>query len=943
MHEHAIALDGGSLMSEILIYNVTMPEILLRTKLSVPPLRASMIPRPHLIERLSHGLKLGHKLTLISAPAGFGKTTLVCEWVGNLRLDTAKESQINNRIAWLSLDEDDNDPTRFLAYFITALKQVEGIETTFGDAALSMLRASQPPPTNVILSSLINEVSDIPDRIVLVLDDYHSIESASVDDAHTFLLEHLPPQMHLVIATRDDPNLNIPRLRGRDQLTELRAADLRFTSAEAAEFLNHVMGLDLSANDISTLETRTEGWIAGLQLAAISIQGHKDSTSLIKSFTGSHRFVLDYLIEEVLSQQTESVQTFLLQTSILNRLSASLCDAITGQDNGQETLEVLERANLFVIPLDNERQWYRYHHLFADSLRQRLQSTQPEQLPDLHRRASAWYEQNGFIDEAIEHALHGKDFEQAAHLIEEQVDAISEHTRFLRWLDALPVKVILSKPHLCIFHARHLFTSGKMDEAEERLQAAEQTLDLCYDPATGNSLIELDPLSGSDRIKIQGRVAAIRAFLAVYRGDAQETIDYARQALDYLPKQDLTWRSVAALPLGDAYMFKGDIAAAYDTRLEALEMSEKSGHPFMILISNGRLAWTLRQQGKLKQVIHLCEQQMQYADECGISQTLVAGWLEAQWAEALAELDDLDRAVQKAKKGIRSIGSISENLAAFGWSNLYLVKILFSKGDMAGAKEVIQAMENIVRDYDMHRSISLQISAWRARIGLEENELEAASKWVEELRTDASGKLPFLSEIECIVLARTLIAQENVGEATELLRQLLVTAKAGEHTSRTIKILILQALALQAGGDTDQAITALEKALTLAKPAGFIRIFVDEGPAMARLLYDALARGIAPDYVRRLLAAFPLGEPEQATATKSKVDQSELIEPLSDREIEVLQLIAEGLTNPEISLRLCVSLNTVKTHTRNIYAKLGVHTRTQAVARGRALGIIRSV
>ncbi|MEJ2302052.1 MAG: hypothetical protein P8Y14_11045, partial [Anaerolineales bacterium] len=382
-------------MSEILIYNVTMPEILLRTKLSVPPLRASMIPRPHLIERLSHGLKLGHKLTLISAPAGFGKTTLVCEWVGNLRLDTAKESQINNRIAWLSLDEDDNDPTRFLAYFINALKHVEGIETTFGDAALSMLRAPLPPPTNDILSSLINEVSDIPDRIVLVLDDYHSIESASVDDAHTFLLEHLPPQMHLVIATRDDPNLNIPRLRGRDQLTELRAADLRFTSAEAAEFLNHVMGLDLSANDISTLETRTEGWIAGLQLAAISIQGHKDSTSLIKSFTGSHRFVLDYLIEEVLSQQTESVQTFLLQTSILNRLSASLCDAITGQDNGQETLEVLERANLFVIPLDNERQWYRYHHLFADSLRQRLQSTQPEQLPDLHRRASAWYEQNG--------------------------------------------------------------------------------------------------------------------------------------------------------------------------------------------------------------------------------------------------------------------------------------------------------------------------------------------------------------------------------------------------------------------------------------------------------------------------------------------------------------------------------------------------------------------
>jgi LuxR family maltose regulon positive regulatory protein len=679
------------------------------------------------------------------------------------------------------------------------------------------------------------------------------------------------------------------------------------------------------------------------------MQGRRDITGFIESFTGSHRYVLDYLVEEVLEQQSESVRAFLLQTSVLDRMTGSLCDAVrfggtavTEQDDGQATLEMLERANLFIVPLDDERRWYRYHHLFADSLRQRLQPTQPEQLQDLHRRASAWYEQNGFIDEAIEHALRGEDFEQAAHLIEEQVDAISEHTRLLRWLDALPVKVILSKPHLCIFHARHLFTSGKMDEAEERLQAAEQTLDLSCDPATGNSLIEPGPLSSSDRMKIQGRVAVIRAFLAVYHGDAQGTIDYARQALDYLPEQDLTWRSVAALPLGDAYMFKGDIAAAYDTRLEALEMSKESGHPFMILISNGRLAWTLRQQGKLKQVIHLCEQQMQYADECGISQTLVAGWLETQWAEALAELDDLDGAVQKAKKSVESMGSGSENLAALGWSNLYLVRILFSKGDMAGAKEVIQTMENIVRDYDMHRSISIQISAWQARIGLEENEFEAASKWVEELCSDAHGKLPFLSEIECIVLTRTLIAQGSVDEAIKLLRQLFVTAKAGEHTSGMIKILILQALALQAGSDTDQAITALEKALTLAKPGGFIRTFVDEGPPMARLLYEALSRGIAPDYVRRLLAAFPMAEPEQASPPGTLAPESELIEPLSQRELEVLQLMAEGLANPEIASRLFLALNTVKTHASNIYGKLGVHSRTQAVARARALGLLSS-
>jgi LuxR family maltose regulon positive regulatory protein len=918
-----------------------MPEILLRTKLSVPPLRASLVSRPHLTERLDQGLQLGHKLTLISAPAGFGKTTLVCEWVNNLRPDMAEESQVANRIAWLSLDEDDNDQVRFLAYFITALMQVEGIETTFGDAALSMLSAPQPPPTKAILSSLINEVSDIPGRIVLVLDDYHSIESASVDDALTFLLENQPPQMHLIIATRNDPNLNISRLRGRDQLTELRAADLRFSASEAAEFLNQVMGLDLSANDISTLETRTEGWIAGLQLAAISIQGHKDSTSLIKSFTGSHRFVLDYLIEEVLSQQTESVQTFLLQTSILDQLTGSLCDALTDQDDSQRTLEMLESANLFVIPLDGQRRWYRYHHLFADLLLQHLKQIHPGQMQDLHQKASDWYEQNGFVDEAIEHALRGDDFKKAAQLIEEQVDAVSEHTKILRWLDELPVEVISSKPQLCIFRARHLFSNGQLEKAEQALQVAEHALDTKFIGQTGSKSIEQDQQSNAARNVIIGMTAVIRAFLAIYKGHIQETIDQSRKALNHLPEQNVTWRSAAALPFGDAIMFKGDIEASYDTRMETLEMSKKSGHPYLILVSNGRLAWTLRQQGKLKQVIELCEQQVQYANQCGISNMSVSGWIMTLWGEALAELNELAGAIQKANNGVELIGSGSGDLAVFGWGNLNLVRILFSKGDMVGVKEVIQRLENIIQD--THRLILNQIFAWKARIWLEENELEAASKWVEEFYLNSNEKLNLLSEIECIVLTRTLIYQGSLDEATKLLQQLLNTAEAGKHISRIIKILILQAMVFQAGDDTTQALVTLERALTLAKPEGFIRIFVDEGTVVARLLHDALSRGISPDYVRQLLGAFPLEESEQVASTKSKVDQSELIEPLSEREIEVLQLIAEGLTNPEISSRLCVSLNTVKTHTRNIYAKLGGHTRTQAVARGRALGIIRSV
>lgn len=480
-----------------------------------------------------------------------------------------------------------------------------------------------------------------------------------------------------------------------------------------------------------------------------------------------------------------------------------------------------------------------------------------------------------------------------------------------------------------------------MIEAEQALQAAEHALDARAIAQTGSKQIEQDQRSDFDREVIIGMTDVIRAYLALNQGDLQEAIDYSHQALDHLPEQNVTWRSAAAMPLGDAKMFKGDIAAAYDARMEALEMSKKSGHPFTILVSNGRLAWTLRQQGKLKRVVELCEQQMQYANQCGISQMLVAGWIMTIWGEALAELNDLAGDIQKAKEGVETIGSGGNHLATFGWGNLNLVKILFSKGDMSGAKEVIQRLENIVQEYDMHRLISNQILAWKARIWLEENELESASKWVEEFYLDASEKQYFLSEIECIVLARTLVAQGSLAEATKLLSQLLNTAEAGKHTSRTIKILILQAMIFQAGDDTTQALAALERALTLAEPEGFVRIFVDEGPPMARLLYQALDRGIAPDYARRLLAAFLVVEPEK-TAPSSSGHKSGLVESLSEREIEVLQLIAEGSTNREIATRLFLSQNTIKVHCRNIYGKLGAHNRTEAVAKAQALGILPS-
>ncbi|MBW2580761.1 MAG: LuxR family transcriptional regulator, partial [Deltaproteobacteria bacterium] len=507
-------------------YNIFVPELLLQTKLYIPPLRPNLVPRPHLIERLNQGLQLGHKLTLISAPAGFGKTTLVGEWASSLRLDSAKESQIENRIAWLSLDESDNDLARFLTYFIAALNQVEGIEATIGKGALGMLQSPQPPAESV-MTSLINDITVIPGRIFLVLDDYHMIGSSPVDDALTFLLEHLPPHMHLVIATREDPQLPIARHRARGQLTELRAADLRFSTSEAAEFLNQMMGLGLSAEDIASLESRTEGWIAGLQLAAISMQGREDTTSLIKSFTGSHRFVLDYLIEEVFEQQSKGVQAFLLQTAVLNRLTGSLCDALTGQDNGRATLEMLDRANLFVVPLDNERRWYRYHHLFADLVRQRLDQQQSDSVAELHSRASVWYEDNGLEIEAFHHAAATNDFEHAARLMEGE--GMPLHFRgavapVLTWLASLPTTVLDARPSLWVMYASVLMFVGQTTGVEQKLQAAEASIQGAEPDDKTQDLV--------------GQIAAMRAMLAVPLHQVETIFAQSRRALEFLHPDD---------------------------------------------------------------------------------------------------------------------------------------------------------------------------------------------------------------------------------------------------------------------------------------------------------------------------------------------------------------------------------------------------------------------
>jgi LuxR family maltose regulon positive regulatory protein len=506
----------------------------------------------------------------------------------------------------------------------------------------------------------------------------------------------------------------------------------------------------------------------------------------------------------------------------------------------------------------------------------------------------------------------------------------------------LPVELVFSKPHLCIIHAWDLFTSGQHDAAERSLQAAEQALDPSTDRATETSLMERDQPPGSDRMKIQGRVAAIRAFLASYRGDVPGTIQYSRQALEYLPEQDSNWRSTATIALGDAYSFGGELAAAYQARLDALEASKAGGNIYMI--ASLKLADTLRQQGQLQRTIAICQQQLQLAQETGMSQTVVVGWLLAIWGEALAELNDLDRAIHQAMKGVE-LTERGKDAMVIGWSNLCLTRVLFSRGDMAGAEKIIQKMENIVRKHDVPPFITNPMAAWQARIWLAQDKLTAASQWVQERGLDAEGGSTLLHEMEYMVLARILIAQGLLEEATKVLQHLLETAEAGGHTTRTIEILILQALASQAGGDTTQAMVTLEQALTLAEPGGFIRIFVDEGPPMARLLYEAAARGIMPDYTRKLLAAYEDATKDERRTTEpspssSVIRPSSLVEPLSERELEVLQLIAQGLSNREISERLFLALSTVKGHNRRIYGKLGVKNRTQAINKARALNIL---
>jgi LuxR family maltose regulon positive regulatory protein len=901
-------------------------EQLLATKLFIPPTRPELVHRPRLIERLNASARPNCKLTLISTPAGFGKTTLISEWV-----QTVDGATPPITIAWLSLDEGDNDPARFLAYLIAALNQAEGGEAEIGKGSLSMLHSPQQPPAKAVLTPLINEIATISDRMILVLDDYHAIESSQVDEALAFLLENLPPQLHLVIVTREDPRLPLSRLRVRGQLTELRAADLRFTSSEAAEFLNQVMGLDLSTQDIAALERRTEGWIAGLQLAAISMQGHRDAASFIKSFTGSNRLVLDYLIEEVLNQQTQDVQNFLLQTAILNPMTGSLCDAVTSQENSQTILEMLERANLFIIPLDGERQWYRYHHLFAELLRQRLRQTQSEKLPILHIRAGQWYDRQGLKREAIKHFLAGRDYQGAAELISAiAIDIIQqgEHTTVAGWVDAIPEEFAKGKPYLCVLHAWALQLMGQLETAEAYLIDAENTLDSQKYKDDG------------DADTILGLVHSRRAYATFMFGEHDKTISYAHQALDQLPETAALIRAQTALFLGIAYRYQGQLQEALETYNEISAIIQTIDGNSIVVLYYLHVGDLYTEMAQLHRAKELYEQALEFTERhTGRPDMPFSGYVYVSIGRILRQWNQLEDAYRLTSKGLALCRdwNVADILALSCIELAYTYQAL-GNDDRARAslQEAIQIMEGFSAWGVKY------VAGYQAKLNLAFGDLEAAEDWAQANDLVIDGDFEFHREIEYLALARVLIAQQQYEQAYTLAERIYRIAQETGKRQTELEGLILLALVSSNRGEMDRALVYLERALSIGEPEGFIRFFVDEGPPMARLLYEALAREIAPDYVRRLLAAFPVAGTEQSKATESQVFEADLIEPLSDREIEVLHLIAEGLTNQEIAARLYLSLNTVKVHTRNIYGKLDAHNRTQAVTKARALGILPS-
>jgi len=915
---------------------VAAPEqdALLATKLHVPRPQPGFVPRPRLVQALDEGLARG--LVLVCAPAGSGKTALLADW--------ARRGQ--RPLAWLSLDAADNDPARFWRHAAAALDRVRpGIAERVGP----LLGPPAPSSFEGLVTALINELAAQPgDGEVLVLDDYHLIDSQPVHRSLMFLLEHLPPGLRLVLASRADPPLPLPlaRLRARGQLAELRAGELRFSADEAASLLREAIGADLPGEAAAALAARTEGWAAGLQLAGLSLRGHADAAGFVATFSGSHRYVLDYLTGEVLERQSEQMRGSLLETSVLERLSGPLCDAVTGRSDGQATLEAIERAGLFLVPLDEVRGWWRYHQLFADLLRARLQQEQPGRAAALHRNAAAWCEEHGLADDAVRHALGAGEMSWAARLIEQHFDAFllrSEGVTLQRWLAALPAELVRSRPRLCLAQTFLAIVGGDVEAAEPPLDAAER--------AFGDAADEpFEPSVGKDASLLANVPAAIaldRAFLAVLRGDAEGAFAFASRALAVIGEGEWMLRSVAGGYLGLAEWLRGRLAEAERALSSSVAQWRAAGERYLAVRTSLLLGQVQRAQGRLDAAAGTYRQALEITAMPGRPALPGAGIAHVGLAEVAYQRGQLDTARRHLSEGIAACRQLGyTQLLATGLATLAWIRQ--AEGDAAGALDAIGEAE---RAAPAVTSLLNPVPAQRARLLLAQGDVAAAARWTKERGLAAGDEPGYPQEPEYLVLARVLLAQDHPGQALPLLERLHAAAAAQRRTGSVIEARALQALALAASGDQPGAVATLAGALTLACPQGYVAVFADEGAPMRALLARLAAAqragqpapaagGVPPGCLARLQQALDQ-KPAVPRPGRAAAAVPGLAEPLTARELDVLRLLAAGTPNQRIARELVVTLDTVKKHVSHVLGKLGAANRTEAVTRARELGLIR--